>query len=161
MDRLESDIKAKVRHTELPIARNVHRLEDALTLLQDQAAARRLGLGVHTNLLVYLEVLCCFLTAHHVQLQYGFYSERRAQQNLILQNVGVIASSTTTANKLNGGASPWSMSFLPEAKLLGVTDEVQGLGRCEVSGVRSGKPALAADPSIPFFMLARRCRRPH
>ena len=76
-----------------------------------------------------------FLVVHHMRLHRGFYVQMREAQSKELANLTVIACTTATASRLNGGSNPWSKTFGKLNKTLAVADEIQNLGRVECAGL--------------------------
>ena len=76
-----------------------------------------------------------FLIVHHVTLHRGFYARMREEQTKELAGLTVIACTTATASRLNGGSNPWSKTFGKLNKTLAVADEIQNLSRVELAGL--------------------------
>ena len=62
-------------------------------------------------------------------------NDRREAQVEELRNVTVIACTTATANRWNGGSNPWSKMFGITKKTLCLADEIQALSLLEWAGV--------------------------
>ena len=82
----------------------------------------------------FLRVFALLLTAHHVLQHVSVYSSLRNAHAVTLSNPFVLVSTTTSANKLNAMASPWSRTFCGTERALCMPDEIQTLGNVEVAG---------------------------
>ena len=132
-DRLASYLRERLDEQQFPLDIAVSEIENALDFLwlegptiydeQDWEDWERVQ-----------EIFKCVLTVHHVILHCSYYKSRQEQQQVLLQNLTVIACTTATANRLNGGSNPWSKMFGKLNKTLCVADEIQGLSRLECAG---------------------------
>ena len=133
VDRLDAHLRERLQQKKIPIAVEVSQLEKAVCFLKEQAAT--MFRESKRDWDIFLEIFKCVLTIHHVTLHCGFYSTMRKAQTEELLGITVIACTTATANRLNGGSNPRSKTFGKLDKTLCVADEIQALSRLECAGV--------------------------
>ena len=132
-DRLASYLRERLDEQQFPLDVAVREIENALDFLwlegptiydeQDWQDWERVQ-----------EIFKCVLTVHHVILHCSYYKSRQQHQQVLLENLTIIACTTATANRLNGGSNPWSKMFGKLNKTLCVADEIQSLSRLECAG---------------------------
>ena len=135
-DRLNSDLRHKVLKADNcpPGVHATDMLESAIDFMLQEAKKEPPELQSGEMSLRFLRLFALLLTAHHVLQHVSVYSSLRRMQAELLTNVFVLVSTTTSANKLNAMASPWSRTFCDTERALCMPDEIQTLGNVEVAG---------------------------
>ena len=133
VDRLDEDLRDKLTKANIPVAATVSQLEKALDFLTEQAQTR--SKMADADLDIVLEIFKSVLSVHHVTLHCSFYSAMRTHHSELLLGLTIVASTIATANRLNGGSSPWAKMFGKLGKAICVLDEMQAMGRAEIAGV--------------------------
>ena len=127
-------MRSKVLHASPPGVRATDILESAIEFLLQEEKKSHPEL-LHGELPArFLRVFALLLTAHHVLQHVSVYSSLRNAHAELLSNPFVLVSTTTTANKLNASASPWSKTFCSTGRAMIMPDEIQTLGNLEVAG---------------------------
>ena len=133
-DRLDSYLRERLDKRNIPMEIRARRVQKAVDFLQQYAEVMLKWECKETWTTCY-RIFKMVLSIHHTLLHNGYYVERRKAQVDELRRLTVIACTTATANRLNGGSNPWSESWGQLEKTLCVADELQTLGRVEVAGL--------------------------
>ena len=133
VDRSEEHLRERLKQKKIPIVVAVSQLENTLCFLKDRVST--VVNENNTDWDIFFEIFKGILTIPHVMTHRTYCSEKRKAQAEELLGLTIIACTTATANRLNGGNQPWSETFGKLEKALAVCDECQKVSRLEVAGV--------------------------